>query len=395
MRVSKLFYKILYYRKTGILIYFFIFLSIFMMIASQMKDQINQEVEIRKLKVLVFDHDKSTLSKGLVDYLYKKNDEVEIEEEDDKIKDAIFENRLDYALIIPKGFENSLGKSEKIPVKTLTGIDKQNTALIDRQINSYLGIYQGYKGVYGGELTPSDKTYVRDKMEKVLDVDIKASLLEKNNKDLVNFVALNYFLRFMDYIVISVLFLSIGGIVTKLELANLKRRELISGFSDKRRTWEVFLSSYGFTSVFWLFLVLVGLAFSSFSLLQEKVVLWMLFSSYIHALSFSSLVLFVAQIFRSQRLISFLSSLLSLAISFGTGIFVPREFVWKPLLKVSMLFPTGWDIRNNYHIEEVSSALENFNKNMIIESIAIMVMMALVFLILTLIVRKTQEREEV
>ena len=74
---------------------------------------------------------------------------------------------------------------------------------------------------------------------------------------------------------------------------------------------------------------------------------------------------------------------------------MPREFVWKPLLKVSMLFPTGWDIRNNYHIEEVSSALENFNKNMIIESIAIMVMMALVFLILTLIVRKTQEREEV
>ena len=74
-----------------------------------------EQLSLYEPKIVVFDHDDSALSRHFTRFLYSKNEKVEIEEDATVIGDAIFEDRISYAVSIPAGFEAALAIVATMP----------------------------------------------------------------------------------------------------------------------------------------------------------------------------------------------------------------------------------------------------------------------------------------
>lgn len=392
MKVYKLFFKILWDKKVRVIATLAIFFLIFTRFIPT-EDQINQ-LQFQQVKLVYFDKDQSDLSQALTQYLEANNEIIEIEEDKELIEDALFEGNLEYAMIIEEGFQEDVEAGETPPIQTYVMGNEMSMNIVDGQINNFLGIYHTYHIFFEENLQDEDRQWILSEMEETMDVEIESSIVAEEYGDVVSsFEGLTYYLIFLSYPMIAVCFLLIGETITKMESSKLKRRDLVSGFPEGKRTIQIFLSSYIFMLIIWL-LFLVPLPFLiKINPLAYDAGRMMLFSSFIHVLATTSIVLLFAHIFPTKEAMNFFSTFISLLVCFSAGVFVTREFVWQPLLQGSKITPTYWDVWNQEMILERLSSNE-FLMNEYWMGIAIMGLIVGVALIITIILRKVRNQEK-
>lgn len=389
MKVFNLFLKLLLDYRVSILSYVLIFVAIFALLTFGTTAE-SGEVSLYEPKIAVFDHDDSLLSRHLTDYLSKRNTYVDIEEDATAIEDAIFEDRLDYAIVIPKGFEDSFGKSGNYAnLRTFANYDDGVNQVMDTQIEFYLSVWDSFRIAYGGTVPTAEAESTLSQVDEIMDRDVEGSELVSENGNQAVIVA-NFF-RLLNYILIALGFQTIGRGVAVIEQPNLKRRDLVSGYPERKRTWGLFTAVYIVMASLWVILALALFLIAGFSALRDQSVIWMIISSLTHVLALSAFIMLLIQIFSTQSSSTFLGTLVSLATAFGTGIFVPREIVWQPLQTVFSFMPTYWDVSNQFILEGTVSLSADLGE--IWRNIGIMLLMGMLFFSLTLILRRVREKE--
>ena len=118
----------------------------------------------------------------------------------------------------------------------------------------------------------------------------------------------------------------------------------------------------------------------------------MTLSSLVHVLATSALVLLLANIFPTTKAMNFFGTLFSVVISFATGVFVDRSLLWEPLLEVSRITPSYWDVSNLEYIFE-SSRLANYDLSPYYFNLLVMVLMTVAALLATVIWRRIRKQE--
>jgi hypothetical protein len=114
MQVYKALFKVINKNKIQLLIYVVVFLTLSIALTSTGAGQIAGFSET-KFKIAVFNEDAgSAVSDGLVDYLGGKAIIVGVEDDEQKLQDALFFRDVEMILRIPKGFSNGLMESEII-----------------------------------------------------------------------------------------------------------------------------------------------------------------------------------------------------------------------------------------------------------------------------------------
>ncbi|HHU07680.1 MAG TPA: ABC transporter permease [Clostridiaceae bacterium] len=389
MKVFNLFLKLLLDYRVSILSYVLIFVAIFALLTFGTTAE-SGEVSLYEPKIAVFNHDDSLLSRHLTDYLSKRNIYVDIEEDATAIEDAIFEDRLDYAIVIPKGFEDSFGKSGNYAnLRTFANYDDGVNQVMDTQIEFYLSVWDSFRIAYGGTVPTAEAESTLAQVDEIMDREVEGSELVSENGNQAVIVA-NFF-RLLNYILIALGFQTIGRGVAVIEQPNLKRRDLVSGYPERKRTWGLFTAVYIVMASLWVILALALFLIAGFSALRDQSVIWMIISSLTHVLALSAFIMLLIQIFSTQSSSTFLGTLVSLATAFGTGIFVPREIVWQPLQTVFSFMPTYWDVSNQFILEGTVSLSADLGE--IWRNIGIMLLMGMLFFSLTLILRRVREKE--
>ncbi|NLC40475.1 MAG: ABC transporter permease [Clostridiaceae bacterium] len=389
MIVFKLFLKLLYNYRGTILAYTLIFVGIFLALTLGSSPESDQ-LSLYDPLVAVFDHDNSPLSRHLKSYLLERNTEVEIVENVEAIEDAIFEDWLNYAVIIPDGFEDSFGKSgQYADIEIYASYDDGLNQLMDTQIEFYLSVWDSFRIAYGGSIPVSDAELTLDQVDEIMSTEVKSSSLISDSDNQTVIVG-NYF-RFLNYILIALGFQTIGRGIAVIEQPHLKRRDLVSGYPENKRSWGLLVAVFTVMLLLWAILALVLLLIAGFSALTVPSVIWMAISSLTHVLSLSAFIMLLMQVFPSANSATFLGTLISLATAFGTGIFAPREIIWQPLQTFFSFLPTYWDVSNQLILEStvsLSSDLIEVWRNMVI-----MLLMGLFFFSLTLVLRRIREKE--
>lgn len=392
MKAFKLFLKVLNNKKTTFIATFLIFLGIFNFLVHSAN--VSQEVILYDMKVVVFDHDQSDLSKALTDYLEENNVVAEVEEDEQKINDAIFGGQLDYALVIPEGFQEKMDQGVLMDTPTYVGVSESSTKVVDTQINTFLAIYDNYRLNFGGKLEDKDRNWILEEMKVVMESEVEGSIAVSdeldNAKETMIFLT---FLRLLPYPLVSLGFSIIGTTVTSLEKAKMKRRDLISGYPESKRTLQMFLAAFVCMLVIWFLLVASGAALNGINPFASKAMRLLVATSFTHVLATSSLVLLFAHLFPTKAAMSFLSTLLSLMVSFSTGVFVPRSFVWKPLLELSKVTPSYWDISNISELIGEGLSSNSYDMGAFRFNIMVMALMAVVGLLVTMVIRKSRNQE--
>ncbi|MBQ8119326.1 MAG: hypothetical protein IJ172_00905, partial [Ruminococcus sp.] len=109
MQVFKLFFKIAKTKWLATLI----FLGIFLLILNFTDvGKGATEFSSSKMALTVYDHDNTDASKKLCEYLKKNNEIVEVEDDKDKIIDALYITSTNYIIDIKEGYAERLAKGE-------------------------------------------------------------------------------------------------------------------------------------------------------------------------------------------------------------------------------------------------------------------------------------------
>lgn len=391
MKVFKLYFKIIKSNLPALLMYLGIFLGIFATVMTSF-DSTNQGIQYQEVDLAIVDYDQTKLSQALVDSLSRQNSVKPLEDLDQStINQKLFSQELDYVLFIEEGLSADFLSGRTVAPVMYPGVNPGANAIIDQQINTLLYLVDAYRQAYGGEIPEDRMDWVLNEVQVLLSEEVEGALYQSPEQNRFNIITLHYFLIQMIYPLIALGFIIVGYTITKLERNDVKRRDIVSGYSEIKRSRDIFLSSFLAMTIIWVLLFIIGLFFTKIDLLSSTRAQLMILSSYIHTMALTCIIILLANCLRSQKAMSVLGTIVSLVIAFSVGIFVPREIVWKPLNDFSRISPAYWDVSNQILLGLSPNGIE-ISYQEVLQNISVMFLMGILAFVLTLILRKSREK---
>ena len=144
MQVFKVYNKILKKQMVSILIYAALFFWITIMISSSRNNE-NAKFEPSKVKITVVNEDgQSDLIDGFLKHMEKYVEFVEIDNNEDARKDALFFRKVVYILTIPKGFTEGFLTEDEAQLSKQIIPDSVEAITVDSAIDNYFNMVNVY-----------------------------------------------------------------------------------------------------------------------------------------------------------------------------------------------------------------------------------------------------------
>lgn len=380
MQVFKTYFKILNRYKANMIMYVVIFaIVLFCFIIPNMTGD-NEGYVAESCNFALFDYDNSNASKKLADYLSKKNEIVDIAgDEKEIIQDELYYRNITCVLRIPEGFEENLKKGnteEILEVVTIPGTTA--STVFETEMDSYLSSVITY--VKAGFSIDQ----AMEKAEKALDVTVDVTIPGKGNGG--TFSARYYFYNYLGWIVIMIMFNGICPVLMTFRRKELRNRIECSSYRfvnlNKELLLGVMVTGLGICMILAVLSVIsVGKAMMNISGLLNVVNL------ICYAFVALSMVYVVSCFITKLEMLSMISNIIALGMSFLCGVFVPKEFLGDKVIKFAHFLPTYW-------YNEAVTGLEHYTPEALPElaqCMGIELLFALVIVVLGLAVARKQQ----
>lgn len=335
-----------------------------------------------KPDVLIVNNDKdSELSKSLVKYLEDRVNIIDIENEPEKVDDAIFFRDINYAIFIPENFSSdfSFGKKPKIEVKSS---GDYNSNLASMMLQSYLNVAELYRTDFSG----SD---LIEKIESTLKDDVKVKITSSLNRDKLSTMAGYY--NFANYSLLAGCVFVICMILCSFKDSKIQKRTIISSIDYKKYNFELLLSNALFAIVLWAIYVFLSFLMIGKSMMSIHGLLFAI-NSLIFTICSLTIAFLIGNTIKSKEAISGLVNVIALGSSFLCGAFVPVEFLPNFVLKIAHILPSYYYIDTNNAIK----TLETFDLaslKPLLENSLILFAFVFTFIILTNIITSKNRKK--
>lgn len=359
MQVFKLYFKLLKSNKWVIIMYFAIFLAVALVISDAQSVDGNNNQEAMKEEILtitIIDEDKESFGDALKEYFSNGNDIVDMEYDEQKILDELYWRKLDYALVIPKGFEESL-LDENV----------EDMELKCMKVPGYFdaNFFESELSLYTSKLTSLLKAgySMEEAQQQLLDLQD-----EQTKVELATFVNVNQndksttFLAYVPYLFITLGMNGIGLILLTFNAPLVKARMECSSTTMKTRIAGLIGGILLYGALLMIAVVVVVAIVSKGSILTDARFPYFLINMLGMLLFSLSLGFFTGTIAKNQDVVNGLVNVLSIGLCFLGGVFVPYEFFGDAVLKVAKFVPTYWYAVTNTKIgamTEMTSGLAN------------------------------------
>lgn len=323
------------------LMYLGIFLFITLMAQSSFKEQEDiLTFDVINSKIGVVDVDQSNLSKGLVDYLARNNTIFMYENDKEVLTEALYYQDVYSIVVIPEGFAENCLEGEA--VVDITNVPNSKDGIyVGMDINKFVFQVQTLK-IAGF----SDADIVKiaiDNAEIKSNVELVETGTERTEGSLYNF----YF-GYSPYVYLTVLIFMLGNILIPKNKKDMSQRLKCSPISETRQSLETFLAFAVVGIILFLILVCVAFIFSGKDLYEDNLVAYYIFNNFIFMFVSLCISFMIASVAKGQESLSGLANVVSLALCFIGGVFVPLQFLGEKIIKVAKFFPTYWyEVNNN------------------------------------------------
>lgn len=374
MIVYKYFIKVALKQKSVILGYSTIFLLL-AIINGTSTDTKERAFSETKLIIGVVDKMDSELSRGLRDYLGEKNVLVDIIEDDDYIREQIFLEAIDGAIIIQEGFDDKVASKEEA-IEIYKDDRDIGASYLKQQVEKYLVFARS---------TYEDGRFHLDDMKVALNQRVNVEIVEDEGKN-KNIGANNWFknyYNFTSYVMIAVYITVISLVMTEFKDEKIENRTEISSKRFFKFNREIYLGQISIgvivTSIFILGSLLLKGQYIGGVDFAKYLINIMVFSFTILCLTF-----LINNLTRSRFVINGIGTVVSLGTSFISGVFVPQEFLSERALAVAKFFPTYYFVRIN---ENSINSLMDMRYDFLMQ-----VMFGVVFLLMGLYFSKVKQK---
>ena len=378
MQVFKAMLKVTRKRLPSSMIYIIVFIVISVLVTNaSTKDN---RFEVTKLKICVFDEDDTPESRALTEFIGKNNDIVEINNDRDVIIDSLYYMRVDYALVINKGYAERLSAGDTADLFGSYHIDeKYSVVYMGQLLDEYTSSVKAYLTM--GKSMSEAVACTGQALSQSAEVDMLR--VDKGGDSHYSVDFAGYF-QYMPYILISAVFIVVCQVLTTMSRKDIRFRTNCSCIKSSSYTFQLFFGSGLFVLAVWLFLMIVG------AILNEEMYTgrawYAVLNSFIMSVVVTAMAVFIASFEPKENVLNLITQALSLGMSFLCGVFIPMEVLSDSVLSAARFLPVYWYISANNMIADITP----FNHGKIVQCYLIQLVFAATLILLTILVRKVK-----
>lgn len=382
MIVFKNYFKILKSYLPVVIMYIAIF-TFFVVMINTTTNQNSMYEKVKPVMAIINNDEETPLIKGFKNYIKQNADIKNIENDKEKISDALFFREVDFVLIIPKNYTSNFLALKNPKIETLKVPDSKGAMYSEMILNKYLNSANIYASL------GMDEKKIVSNIKKDLKTKAKITFL---NEESSNLEKANTFYNFMNYTILATVILIVGMLSNTFNDLKLKRRNLVSKYSYRKINRELFLGHAVVILGLWLlYFVIAFILFGSVIFSLNGLLLNL--NSLIFCLTALSLGFLVGNLVSSKQAQSGIVNVISLGSSFICGAFVPQEMLGAGVLSLAKVFPSYYFITNNNLITKLS----NYKFDSIIPLIinmSIMIIFAILFFVITNVVTRMKLKKQ-
>ncbi len=376
MQVFKVFMKVLKKNLFTAIVFIVVFMGIAAMNVanSEKPDSITFYT-----KVAVFDEDDSPESRAFSDFLDEKFGLKNTDSQDtDLITDLLYYEDISYALVINKGFSEKLAAGETDGLYgSYTVHDSYDKFIADQAVENWTKTVSAY--VAAGMTTGEAVSLAAEDLLGDSQVSFAYDSSNGNPEFTEKFAS--YF-RFIPYIVISAILSALCPVLMTMDRKDLRYRTNCSSVAPGSYTAQIFAGGGMFVLGVWLVIVVMG-AFYNKGIYQGAGWIAVL-NSGIFSIITTAMAVFIASLITSQNILTLLTQVIGLGMSFLCGLFVPQSMLSDGVLTVARFLPVYWYERLNDNLCSASG----YTTSDVVTCLGIQLGYAAALILLTLLVRR-------
>lgn len=380
MTVFKTFLKVLNKCKLPIIMYtvFLIFFGGFNMQTSEN----NTNFVAEKPDVLIINKDEEKgITKNFVDYIKNNSNIIDIENDEEKVNDALFYRDVNYIIYIPEKFREEFlkGNNPEIEIKSTGDYSASYTEML---LSRYIKIANTYvKNVESEEELTS-------KINETLSKETKIEISSKLDTD--NLSKACFYYNFANYSILAGLVYVICLILSSFKKENVQKRTIISSMNYKKINRKLLLSSSLVAIGLWLSYVVLSFILVGNIMFTTHGMMYIA-NSFIFSICALTIAFLIGNLITNKNAINGIINVVALGSSFLCGAFVPMEWLPDSVLKIAHILPSYYYISTN----EMLKQLEVFNSGtmkQVIINMGAIVIFTVGFIIITNIISRKKRK---
>jgi ABC-2 type transport system permease protein len=340
MQVFKAYFRIIKRHRLPILIYLIVFVSLSVIISSMMSGLgAPAAFSETKYDIALFNDDAgAALTDGLVQYIGGSAQLVQVGRAAQDVQDALFYGRADGVVTIPQGFAQRFMSGEPgAQVEKIAAAGTPASIYLDFLINRYLNTAALYAKNMPAATQADIAAYVAADLENAADLDYRAGEAAPEDPT-------PYYFRFFCYSVLAMMMMGVSLAMLSINEANVSNRTLCSPLRPAQMNLQLVLANGVFALAVWAVMCAFTLAVSGRAVWDTGTILLCL-----NALVFTVVSLFIGiltgKFIKNHGVQAAVTNVVSLGISFVSGVFVSQELLGKTVQTIGSFTPAYWYIR--------------------------------------------------
>lgn len=380
MTVFKTFFRIVNKLKPTIILYTAL-LIIFGAVNMKTSDN-NINFVNSKPDILIINQDVNKgLTKNLIDYMKKNSNIVKVENNEEKINDALFYREVSYVIYIPKDYRKNvlLGKNPKLDIKKT---DEYDAHLSEMMLKRYIKL----QNIYNKEAGSEDEliTLINDNIND--DVNIKITSKVDTSKT----YNIAYYFNFASYSILAIIIYIVCLVLCSFKEESISKRINISSINYKSHNNKILFASIVFSSIVWLLFVIIGVTIVGDIMFSIRGLISII-NSFIFTFCALTLSILISSITNNKNAISGIVNVIALGSAFLCGAFVPAEYLPSSVLNFAHILPAYYYINSNDLLKNID-VINISSMHPIIINMVIIIMFSILFIILNNIVTRKKRK---
>lgn len=329
------------------------------------------------VKVAIINRDEDTdLIKGVKEYIKDHGKVVELVDEQEELRDALFYRTVDYIMIIPDNYTGDFIDGKDVSIETMELPDAYSSIYSKNLLNKYLNTANLYlkAGIDDQELV--------NLISEDLSKNVEVEMLDQHNETDFSMAASYY--NFSNYMLITITMIIITMIMVSFNEEKIKRRNLVSPVSYKNMNRQLLMGNYTVGLAIWLLYVL-----GSFVLYNEAMMtmngLLLVINSLVLMIFIQAFSFMIAKFTSKREILSGLGNVFGLGSSFLCGAFVPQSMLSPFVLSIAKFLPSYWFIKSNIEIVKLTDFSFESMQPILINMLVICGFTVLVYLVTQLV----------
>ena len=380
MTVFKTFFRIVNKLKPTIILYTAL-LIIFGAVNMKTSDN-NINFVNSKPDILIINQDVNKgLTKNLIDYMKKNSNIVKVENNEEKINDALFYREVSYVIYIPKDYRKNvlLGKNPKLDIKKT---DEYDAHLSEMMLKRYIKL----QNIYNEEAGSEDEliTLINDNINDDVNVKITSKVDTSKTYNIA------YYFNFASYSILAIIIYIICLVLCSFKEESISKRINISSINYKSHNNKILLASIVFSSIVWLLFVIIGVIVVGDIMFSIRGLISII-NSFIFTFCALTLSILISSITNNKNAISGIVNVIALGSAFLCGAFVPAEYLPSSVLNFAHILPAYYYINSNDLLKNID-VINISSMQPIIINMIIIIIFSILFIILNNVVTRKKRK---